>query len=686
MLVLERTHFGPAHQDRTKCVALSNQRHAKDGAMAPFERELPSQWELSPCALQINYMYGLLVTNGPPHNSCAVKRHRFPASQEAANFADGGPDVHHAVFDDNNVNELRLADAGSVLGNRLENRHYVARRARDHAQNIADRGLLLERFPQLVKQARVLDGDDGLGGEILHQLNLFISERPDFVAIDTKDTDQLILFEQRHSKDGARACVPGKRGVRVLHRQVHELLGAHELIEGGGNARRYVRFPFVEFGKLWRRIVQGDASEPVTFAQCHGAETGLANARGILQRFLEHRPQFAGRRADDAQYIRGGGLLLERFAQLVEQARVLDRDDGLLCKVAHKLNLLVGEGANFLTKDGDSSNQVIILQHRHDNDRANAAKLNGVDDRRNALGIRSCRCKVGGLDRPLGSDQLGKVATRCGMDRTASARLGKCPRHIVAGDDAQCTTFMEIEVAELGLANAHCIGQHRLEHRLQLAGRAADDLKHVGSGGLLLQRLAQLVEKARVLDRDDRLRREVRNQRDLLVGEGANFLTINGDGSNQLVTLEHRHHDISSNATKLDSDDCRWTAFGITLCRRDVDDVDRLLSSNHLGQRARTDRATLACFRKRLEHIVRRDEAKPASLIEIEHAELGLAKPRRVRQDRIEDRPQFARRAADDLKDLGRRRLLLQRLGELLFQRGARFAATADVRSPLRSG
>jgi hypothetical protein len=48
----------------------------------------------------------------------------------------------------------------------------------------------------------------------------------------------------------------------------------------------------------------------------------------------------------------------------------------------------------------------------------------------------------------------------------------------VAGDDAQCTTFMEIEVAELGLANAHCIGQHGLEHRLQLAGRAADDLEN----------------------------------------------------------------------------------------------------------------------------------------------------------------------------------------------------------------
>ena len=32
-----------------------------------------------------------------------------------------------------------------------------------------------------------------------------------------------------------------------------------------------------------------------------------------------------------------------------------------------------------------------------------------------------------------------------------------------------------------------------VEHRLQIEGRAADDLEHVGGGGLLLQRFAQIV-------------------------------------------------------------------------------------------------------------------------------------------------------------------------------------------------
>ena len=73
--------------------------------------------------------------------------------------------------------------------------------------------------------------------------------------------------------------------------------------------------------------------------------------------------------------------------------------------------------------------------------------------------------------------------------------------------------------------------QHGLEHRLQLAGRAGDDLKHLRGRGLLLQRLgeivgalAQLVEQSRVLDRDHGLGGEVRNQLDLFIGEGLHLL------------------------------------------------------------------------------------------------------------------------------------------------------------------
>ena len=73
--------------------------------------------------------------------------------------------------------------------------------------------------------------------------------------------------------------------------------------------------------------------------------------------------------------------------------------------------------------------------------------------------------------------------------------------------------------------------------RLQIERRAADDLEHVGGGGLLLQRFAQLVEQARVLDRDDGLVGEVFDQFDLLVGEWPDLLSIDCDRADQLSSL-----------------------------------------------------------------------------------------------------------------------------------------------------
>ena len=65
-------------------------------------------------------------------------------------------------------------------------------------------------------------------------------------------------------------------------------------------------------------------------------------------------------------------------------------------------------------------------------------------------------------------------------------------------------------VSDVRLAKPDRRFDQRFEHRLQIEGRAADDLEHVGGGGLLLQRFAQLVEQAGVLDGDDGLGGEVR--------------------------------------------------------------------------------------------------------------------------------------------------------------------------------
>jgi hypothetical protein len=126
--------------------------------------------------------------------------------------------------------------------------------------------------------------------------------------------------------------------------------------------------------------------------------------------------------------------------------------------------------------------------------------------------------------------------------------IGQCRRRIQGGRGAQRAIVVAKQDAELGLADAGRVRQYGLEHRLQLAWRAADDLQHVRGRGLLLQRLgevvgalAQLVEQPGVLDRDDGLGREVGHQLGLLVGEWTHFLAIDDKGADQLVLVAQRH-------------------------------------------------------------------------------------------------------------------------------------------------
>ena len=62
-------------------------------------------------------------------------------------------------------------------------------------------------------------------------------------------------------------------------------------------------------------------------------------------------------------------------------------------------------------------------------------------------------------------------------------------------NDAKCVSLAEIQIPELSVADARRVLQHRLEHGLQIAREAADDLQHLGGGRLLLQRLCKVLAR-----------------------------------------------------------------------------------------------------------------------------------------------------------------------------------------------
>src|SRR6516164_834876 len=82
---------------------------------------------------------------------------------------------------------------------------------------------------------------------------------------------------------------------------------------------------------------------------------------------------------------------------------------------------------------------------------------------------------------------------------------------------------------ERGFAQPHRLFEHCVEDGGKVAGRGVDDLQHLGGCGLLLQCLTRLGNESRVLHRNDRLRPEVFQQRNLLVGERAYLPPVASD-------------------------------------------------------------------------------------------------------------------------------------------------------------
>ena len=168
-----------------------------------------------------------------------------------------------------------------------------------------------------------------------------------------------------------------------------------------------------------------------------------------------------------------------------------------------------------------------LPQHRHAQDRAIAAEL---------LELRCQRVfrvgeHVGNVDDPrprAATRPVTDAATRARRDRllTIASELGQ--NAVVAPTSVEVAVALPDDGALVGVAQLG--GRFRPACRstgLQVEGRAADDLQHVGGRGLLLQRLAQfrgarlhLVEQADILDGDHRLVGEGLDQLDLLVVKG----------------------------------------------------------------------------------------------------------------------------------------------------------------------
>ena len=172
-------------------------------------------------------------------------------------------------------------------------------------------------FAQFVEQPRVLDGNDGLGSEVLDKIDLLIGKWVDILAVDGKGANQFVVAEHGYRERGACASDPRQHRIGLMFvggkiADVDYFLRRDE----GANDRRIHRNDRVAASRLFVRVgcVMHRRHAHITpVEQQQVAEPGVANPHRVFQHGLKNRLQFAGRRADDAQYVRRRRLLLQRL-------------------------------------------------------------------------------------------------------------------------------------------------------------------------------------------------------------------------------------------------------------------------------------------------------------------------------------------------------------------------------------
>src|ERR1700732_725014 len=107
-------------------------------------------------------------------------------------------------------------------------------------------------------------------------------------------------------------------------------------------------------------------------------------------------------------------------------------------------------------------------------------------------------------------------------------------------------------------------GEFPRDPRLQLAVPA----------GNLLGTLAQFAQQPRVLDRDNRLRGEVLQQRDLLVRKRPHFLPKDIDEADNRPVLAHRHIQAGPRTAEIDQGTANWVSYTVRFVVSRIGSVD----------------------------------------------------------------------------------------------------------------
>src|SRR5215813_7551367 len=183
---------------------------------------------------------------------------------------------------------------------------------------------------QLIEQPHVLDGDHSLVGEDFDQFDLLVSKRPHDSAVQVKHADRDRLAQERHTEQCAKAdfLLNFDQGEFRIGYNIDDL-NRLALKQNSASYRPPTRLHWQSFYDTvaGREPVRRYNMEVSTFLTSDRGHIRFTKSGGRRDQRFEHHNKIEGGAADDLEHVCGSSLLLQRFSQLIQKARVLDRDD-----------------------------------------------------------------------------------------------------------------------------------------------------------------------------------------------------------------------------------------------------------------------------------------------------------------------------------------------------------------------
>ena len=136
------------------------------------------------------------------------------------------------------------------------------------------------------------------------------------------------------------------------------------------------------------------------------------------------------------------------------------------------------------------------------------------------------------------------------------------------------------------------------------------------------------VEQPRVLHRDHRLRGEILQQRDLLVGEWPNLLAEDGDGTEQVSILAERDNELTARAAEISNGSATRIPGSIGVIVGDVRDMHHIFALDDPCRASPGPRSEgfPQIFRQAMTDALRRGRVKILAVVGIEDTKLRTRK------------------------------------------------------------